>query len=257
MRPIEIISEIGINHNGDMKLASEMIKISKACNADVAKFQIYDPCEILDKNHPGIKPWWDVLKKCGLSKDNVRYLKDECDRYEIEFLASVFSLEAVDWAEEVGMKRYKIASRSIYEDELVRKVLDTGKETIVSLGMMDARGVPNTIQKAWASWQVKCLYCVSKYPTPLKDLRFSNRMFEPHTYRLSEIGAGIVYEGFSDHTIGTTAAAVAMSYGAKIIEKHFTLDKNMHGSDHVCSMTPDELTNICRFRDDMEEMYEY
>lgn len=234
---IEVIAEIGINHNGDMDLAKRMIHEAKRSGADVAKFQIYAPQRMLDLNDPFIQKHWDTIKATELTFEDVALLKDTCDVEGIEFLASVFHPDRVEWTEEIGMQRYKIASRSVYDFGLAKTIAATGKPIILSWGYYDPeQGYPKLIQFAAAWDRTKHLYCVSKYPTPLSDLRFS---------------FGGRYNGFSDHTVGITASVVAMALGATIIEKHFTLDRNMPGPDQLGSMEPDELRQLCNMRDDI------
>jgi sialic acid synthase SpsE len=229
----EIIAEIGQNHNGDMKLAVQLIHVAKQHGADVAKFQLFDPEKIFkDKSDP----WYDYNRKTPLSKDQVRFLAAECERVGIEFMASAFDSERVDWLEEVGVRRHKLASRSIRDAELIQAMVKTGKPILASLGIWYEERFP--LIKTAAS--VEFLYCVSKYPTPLTDLKLADVNFAK-------------YGGFSDHTLGIVASIVAIARGARIIEKHFTLDKSMNGPDHMCSMIPDELTALHKFRVDIAQ----
>jgi len=248
---IEIICEIGINHCGDIDLAKAMIWEAKHCGADVAKFQIYDPKRLLDPNHPALKDHWDTILKTELTRDQVITLREECDKADIEFLASVFRPDVVEWTEEIGMKRYKIASRSIYDKSLAKAIYQTGKPVIVSYGMYE-QGWPPQI---W--WQymeegvikgrppISKLYCISKYPAPISDIDF----YDGGKHSLFQQG---VFQGFSDHIEGITASVVAMSLGAKIIEKHVTADKRLPGPDQSSSITFTELERLCNMRDDIE-----
>lgn len=229
---IEIIAEIGQNFNGDMRLAKELIKLAKVNGADVAKFQIYNAKALFPKEN---NPWYDYNCKTELSKENVKVLMDECNRVGIEFMASVFDEERVDWLENLGVKRYKTASRSISDKFLINKIIATKKPTIISLGMWERKELPNIETES----KLDFLYCVSKYPTELTDLNFSNIDF------LNK------YSGFSDHTLGIVAPIVAMSRGAKIIEKHFTVDKSMYGPDHSGSMTPNELKELVKYKEEI------
>jgi sialic acid synthase SpsE len=229
----EIIAEIGQNHNGDIKLAEELINAAKASGAEVAKFQLYDAKALFPPKE--LNPWFDYNCQTELSRQQVRQLAEICDGVGIEFMASVFDVERVAWLEEVGVKRYKIASRSVRDEKLIAALVNTGKPLLVSLGMWDAKVFP-TIH---ASNQVDFLYCVSKYPTPLSDLHLAQVDFTK-------------YEGFSDHSIGTTAACAAFVLGARIVEKHLTTDKKLYGPDHEGSMTPEELAQIHRFREEWE-----
>jgi sialic acid synthase SpsE len=152
-------------------------------------------------------------------------------------MASVFDVTRVAWLEAAGVRRYKIASRSVRDVPLVEAVAATGKRVVVALGMWGEPDFP-TIE---ARGGVDFLYCVSKYPTELSDLGFDKVDFTK-------------YAGFSDHTIGIDAPVAALARGARIIEKHFTLDKTMFGPDHSGSMTPAELVELCRFRDALSQM---
>lgn len=224
---MEIIAEIGQNHNGDMQLARELIRSAKRNGADVAKFQIFDADKVFGREN---NEWYEYNCKTQLTRENVLYLAEECKKANIEFMASAFDAERVKWLEEAGVKRYKIASRSINNTELIEAVARTGKPMIISLGYWHKKEFPTINTKT----QVYFLYCVSKYPARPEDLKLESVDFNK-------------YAGFSDHTIGMTAALVALARGARIIEKHFTLDKNMYGPDHAGSMTPDELRQIHDF----------
>ncbi len=228
---MEIIAEIGQNFNGDINLAIQLILKAKESGADVAKFQLYNAKELFSKNN---NPWYEYNCKTEITYNNVKILKQVCDDNDIEFMASAFDIERVDWLESIGVKRHKLASRSINNDVLINKVLQTNKQTLVSLGMWKDAEFPEINSK-----NIKFLHCISKYPTPLKDVNLDQINFEK-------------YFGFSDHTVGITASCAALSRGAKIIEKHFTLDKEMFGPDHVCSMSPNELLQLSIFRDELE-----
>lgn len=228
---MEIIAEIGQNHNGNMDLAAELIRSAKENGADVAKFQVYDARKLFPREG---NPWFEYNCLTELSREKVRFLASECRRVGIEFMASVFDTERIAWLEEVGVRRYKIASRSVNDKALIAALRETGKPLVVSLGMWKEPQFPRIEHGA----PVQFLYCVSKYPTELEDLKLSRVDFTR-------------YAGFSDHTIGISASVAAFARGAEILEKHFTLDKAKYGPDHACSMTPDELREINRFRADL------
>ncbi len=232
---MEIIAEIGQNHNGDMGLAVEMIHAAKEYGADVAKFQLYDAKKLFPKEN---NPWFDYNCKTELSRENVNLLAEECNRTGIEFMASVFDVDRIEWLEHVGVKRHKIASRSIFDESLVMRLALTGKPLLVSLGIWEEDQFPAIL----SSGGVEFLYCISKYPTPLEDVRLSQVDFTK-------------YSGFSDHTIGIAASLAALARGARIIEKHFTLDKTMYGPDHVCSITPEEVVEMDKFRKDLMKLW--
>lgn len=228
LKRVEIIAEIGQNHNGDMELAKELIYAAKVNGADVAKFQLYDVDSIFQPDFE----WYVAAKQAELNKEQACELAATCEEAGIEFMASVFDVERVNWCEEIGMRRYKIASRSVRQQALLQAVGNTGKNAIVSLGMWDGVGFPVVHTKA----RVDYLYCVAKYPTAPADLDFAAIDFGQ-------------YAGFSDHTIGIDASLVAIARGARIIEKHFTLSKDMPGPDHAGSMEPRELAELKKFAD--------
>jgi sialic acid synthase SpsE len=230
---MEIIAEIGQNHNGDMALARRLIAAAKVAGASVAKFQVYDARALFPREG---NEWFDYNCRTELSRADVGMLAAECGRVGIEFMASVFDVERVGWLQRIGMRRYKIASRSVNDGPLIEACAATGRRLIVSLGMWHGEGFPAIS----APGGVDFLYCVSKYPTPLPSLKLGKVDFTR-------------YAGFSDHTVGIEAAMAALARGARIIEKHFTLDRGMYGPDHAGSMTPDELGTLCLFRDRLAE----
>lgn len=260
MRKIEIVAECGINHNSDMKLAKEMIGIAKECGADVAKFQTFDAEELILKvpTLPDYNKEW--VRKTELSRDDLFFLAEECKKVGIEFMSSVFDERSLAWLEEVGVKRYKIASPTATDITFCRKVVKTKKEIIVSCGQLWDHVRHGCIFQPW--WfarrcphvgdqydpctckDIKYLYCVSKYPTPLEDIDL------PTQFCAERFG----FWGFSDHTNGVIASVAAMSRGARMIEKHFTLDKDMPGPDHFMSIDLIELEELCEYRDVIEQL---
>ncbi|MBI2328757.1 MAG: N-acetylneuraminate synthase family protein [Chloroflexi bacterium] len=223
---ILVVAEIGQNHNGDMTMARKLITAAKEAGADIAKFQLFDVEAIFPADDQRNK----MRKKAQLSREQVEEVADYCQKTGIEFMASVFDRERVKWCQDIGMKRYKIASRSIYDSQLIEAITDTGKDIIASLGMYREKGFP----RIKTSGRVDFLYCVAKYPTLPEDLDFLTVDFNQ-------------FSGFSDHTIGIEASLIAMARGARIIEKHFTLDKKLPGPDHIHSVEPDELKQMVEF----------
>ena len=230
---MEIIAEIGQNHNGDMALAKRLIREAHDRGADVAKFQLYDARALFPREN---NPWFNYNCRTELSRNDVESLARECEAVGIEFMASVFDVERIGWLEAVGIRRHKIASRSIRDEALIGAVAATGKRLLVSLGLWGEPDFPQID----APGGVDFLYCVSKYPTELDDLAFGKIDFRRYT-------------GFSDHTIGLEAPMIALARGARIIEKHFTVDKEMYGPDHSGSMTPEELGRLKQFVGALEQ----
>jgi sialic acid synthase SpsE len=227
----EIIAEIGQNHNGDMILAEKLIKAAADSGADAVKFQLYDARRLFSGKSEN--PWFDYNCETELSRKNVDHLHNICAKIGIEFLASVFDVERIEWLESLSVKRYKIASRSIKDTALIKGLINTNKPLVVSLGAWTASEFP----KINTSASVEFLFCISKYPTPLNELELSKVDFKN-------------YAGFSDHSLGISAACASFVRGARIVEKHFTLDKMAFGPDHQGSMTPAELMRLHEFRND-------
>jgi N-acetylneuraminate synthase/N,N'-diacetyllegionaminate synthase len=232
-----VIAEIGINHNGNIQLAHEMIRQARIAGADIAKFQFYDPYKIFGPqgSHPNAEALAQALT-VQFGFEDAKRLKGWCDEEGIEFMASVFDLERFEWTRALGVTRHKIASRAAQNEELCRRIFATGQDVFISIGFWDRPGVPYTEPNA------RYLYCVPKYPCEYSDIHL------PASFTDS------VYQGFSDHTIGIEASLVAIGRGARIIEKHFTLNKGLPGPDHVCSLTPDELTALCQYGRLMEKI---
>jgi N-acetylneuraminate synthase/N,N'-diacetyllegionaminate synthase len=196
-----------------------MIVEAKTCGADIVKFQLYDTDRIK-------KPWqsrYFELKVAELTKEDLRELKKVADKVGIEFMASAFDPERVQWLEDIGVKRHKLASRSIYDTNLIKAMEKTGKPIIVSLGEWKGKNFPKIKNASF-------LYCVSEYPAYIKELPKFDK-----------------YVGFSDHTIGCYWAREAVKRGAQIIEKHFTLNKTLPGHNQKGSAEPFELKDLVAY----------
>lgn len=220
----EIIAELHSQHGGDKALTREMIAQAKMNGATAAKIQLYDAQKLLGEK-------WRYLE---FSQKDVEQIKAWCDEEEIEFLASVFDAERLRWCEQIGVRRYKIASRTVASDRaLCEQILATGKPTIISLGMWTESAKPFA-----ASAQIKYLYCKALYPAYLEDMTDF-----PDDFPAQE------FDGYSDHTLGIAVSLLAIARGAAIIEKHMTLDKTRGQATekaHICSMTPEELNTLAR-----------
>ena len=210
-----LVAEIGLNHEGDFDLAYELIGQASRAGADIAKFQFGwrdQPGEI---NH--------------IDADMAARLQTWCQWWEIEFMASVISEEGLELATRLEPRRYKIASRTVVENPtLVRRVLDRGCETFISLGWWQGQDFPF----GPPSQQIRYIFCRSNYPTYPSDLQGMPRHFGDDGYF-----------GYSDHMHGIEGCLLALSRGAHFVEKHFTLDKTINGvhGDHILSATPEEL----------------
>lgn len=214
---ITFIAEIGMNHNGNLDLAFELIKQAKFAGADIVKFQL---------------GWRDGPGEINnLDEKAIDQLIDWGNYHEIKILFSIISDSAFELIKNKNLNHFKIASRTVVENPgLVKKILSLKKNTYISLGMWSQKKFPFTEFN-----NLKYLWCLSKYPTHPKDLIGLPKEFS------DENG----YSGYSDHSIGIETCLLAISRGARIIEKHFTLDKsNQTIRDHTLSATPDEFVTM-------------
>lgn len=226
---IFIILEAGHNGNGNMRLNKLLIEEAKNCGADAIKFQLYDT----DK----IKKVWQSrymeLKMAELTFEDCKELKEHTDKIGIEFMASAFDVERVKWLEKIGVKRHKLASRSIYDKELIKAMEKTGKPIIASLGMWKEKELPK-IKNA------EFLYCIAEYPAIISAEQFPTKFGDKF------------YTGFSDHTTDMYYAREAVKRGATIIEKHFTLSKELPGFNQKGSAEPWEAKDFIVFSKQIE-----
>ena len=239
-----IIAEAGISHLGNMSLAKNLIHLAKWAGCDIWKTQLYDVDKVFPNKQVMVqgRDWYEMVKRTQLTKEQTFQLAEWCKEEEIEFLASAFDVERLGWLEEIGVRRHKIASRSITNEELFRAIGKTGKDVLVSLGMWS--GATTSLKAApymYNTGKTFYLYCISKYPTPLSETKLLDVNFRR-------------YSGFSDHTIGTEAAIVALARGAQIIEKHFVTSRQVASPDTICSATPEEMKRLVDFARKLEEM---
>ncbi len=211
------IAEIGMNYNGNFGLCYELIKQAKHSGADIAKFQLGW------RDKPG------EINQLDLKK--VRQIITWCNQFNIEPMFSIITESAYKIIKKVKIKRIKIASRSLkFDFNLVKKIVreNTKKDLIISLGMWNKKKLP------FKKRNINYLWCCSKYPTFNEDLKKFPKKFSAKDYY-----------GYSDHTIGIETCLLAISRGAQIIEKHFTLDKsNTTIRDHALSATPNEFKDL-------------
>lgn len=219
------VAEIGMNADGDFDMNYELIRQAAWAGADIAKFQV---------------GWrWAKDDINFLDEDRLRTLKRWCARFGVEFMASIIVPEAWELVKRVGMDRYKIASRTVKEyPDLCRTIIRDGRETFVSLGMREGKGFP------FSKPNVRYLYCVSKYPARHEDLKGFPERFDR-------------FFGYSDHLMGLEGCLLALSRGAKLVEKHFTLNKTSKViRDHSLSATPDEFQQLVRLGRDVAALAE-
>ena len=242
-----VIAEVGVNHNGNLDFAKELIKVAAESGADVVKFQSFNSSELSTENArlapyqseniSGIDNQKDLLKALELNFDQLKELTKEAKKFKIEFLSTAFSLDQLKLLDKLNMKRLKIPSGEITNIPFIKEIGKRKLPTILSTGMSDIDEIKiayNTLLDAGLRKKdLTILHCISEYPTPLENanLKSINTL---RKYFDTDVG-------FSDHTIGNKASIIAASLGAKVIEKHITLDKSLEGPDHKSSMEPEEF----------------
>ena len=231
---VEIIAEIGFNHEGNLDLALDMIDAAAEAGARTVKFQTFRAGDILLP----ASPFYQVLLAGEMSLDQHRALAEAADRAGVEFMSTPFSRWAVDLLEEVGVKRYKIASMDLTNFDLLQYVAETGKPLVVSTGMATLAEVGATVDflLARGAADVTLLHCVANYPCAEEDLGLAT------IGKLKDIFGLPV--GYSDHYPGIKACLAAAILGAEVIETHFTLDNSLPGADHAHSADPSQLKSL-------------
>jgi len=253
-----IIAEAGVNHNGCLKTAKKLIDAAAEAGADIVKFQTFKAENIASK-FTGKAVYQEIttdvaesqlamLKKLELSQEAHTELINHCDKCRIQFLSTPFDIESIDFLESLNIPFWKIPSGEITNLPYLLRIAKTGKDIILSSGMSTLEEIRSAIKilQENGSGKITVLHCNTEYPTPFSDVNL--RAME--TIR-RELG---VEAGYSDHTKGIEAAIAAAALGAVIIEKHFTLDKNMEGPDHKASLEPDELTAMIKAVRNVEVM---
>lgn len=245
MSKIRIIAEAGVNHNGQMALAKEMICRAKEAGADYIKFQTFipqhlvskyaDKAEYQKKTTGSDQTQLEMLEKLALSFDDFRELKDYCEQVGIGFISTPFDMESIDFLESLNMDFWKVPSGEITNLPYLEKIGQTRREVIISTGMCEMDEITqaiNVLEKSGAG-KITVLHCNTEYPTPFEDVNLKAML-----QIKKKTGLDV---GYSDHTVGIEIPIAATALGASVIEKHFTLDKSMDGPDHKASLNPTEL----------------
>lgn len=235
-----LIAELGSNHNGDFATACALVRKATECGVDAVKFQSWTPTSLYAEEYLKENPeFYEDLAKHHLSIVQLKKLALVAEESGVDFICSVFSKEEADALEDV-VDFYKIASMDLNNRRLLEHVAKKKKHTILSVGM----GAPDEIGQAIEILRkspLTVMHCVSLYPCPLVKANL-NRI----DYFKNLLDKQAIYTGYSDHTVGITAPVVAVSKGAWMIEKHFTLNKDQEGWDHAHSADPEEMTEIVR-----------
>ncbi len=252
MKKVLIIAEAGVNHNGDLDNAVEMIEVAARAGADIVKFQTFNAKKLATKfalkadyqkrATNGEEDQLTMLEKLELKLPHYKVLINQCKKHKIQFLSTAFDLDSLQFLSSLHLPLFKIPSGEITNYPYLRKIAGFKKPVILSTGMSTIGEIDDAIrvliQFGLQRKYITLLHCNTEYPTPYRDVNLSAMVAMKQTF-----GVNV---GYSDHTPGIEIPIAAVALGAAVIEKHFTLDKNMEGPDHKASLEPNELSAMVR-----------
>lgn len=247
-----IIAEAGVNHNGSLDLAKKLVDIAVVAGADAVKFQTFKAEHLVTKgldradyqktNLGGGETQFEMLKRLELSQNDFASLKEYCDRQKILFLSTPFDQEsALFLVREIGMTHVKIPSGELTNLPFLRFLASLEKPLILSTGMADLQEVRvavRTLRQISEKIALTLLHCTTSYPCPEEEVNLQAMQTLRETFSAPV--------GYSDHTLGWEIPVAAVALGASVIEKHFTLDRQMKGPDHQASLEPEELKSMIK-----------
>ncbi len=247
--PTFIIAEAGVNHGGDMHIAKKLIEIASNAGADAVKFQTFKSENLIlkdvvkapyqQKTTNTEESQYDMLKKLEVSREQNLDLKRYCEEKNIIFLTTPFDESSLDEIDELDLPAYKVASTDTTNLPFLKKIAQKGKPIFLSTGMTYLAEVQMALETINEYNQdVVLLQCTANYP--IADSEANLSVINTFKYHFN------VLVGYSDHTEGLGAAAFAIPMGAKVVEKHFTIDKSLEGPDHRASLSPDELKEFVK-----------
>lgn len=248
MMSVFIIAEAGVNHNGDFELAKKLIEVAKESGADAVKFQTFKTEKIVGKyadkadyqkeNTGNSESQFEMVKKLELSFEHFKLLKSYADEIGIMFLSTPDDIESLNFLVELGVKYIKVGSTEVTNVNYLKEIARTNLPIILSTGMSYLGEVEKAINiiRNEGNEKITVLHATTDYPTDYQDVNLRAMVTMRDAFKLPV--------GYSDHTLGNEAAIAAVALGATVIEKHFTLDKNMEGPDHKASLNPDELKSF-------------
>ncbi len=248
-KKVIVIAEAGVNHNGDLEIARKLIDAAADAGSDFVKFQTFKTENLVSahaekaayqKENSGGGSQFEMLKKLELSEENHRELIAHCKLREIKFLSTAFDLDSISLLKKLGIKIFKIPSGEITNLPYLEKIGKQKSKVILSTGMSTEKEIEKAMKALVKSGTKKSditiLHCTTEYPAPLNEVNLL-AMKSLHKKFKTDVG-------YSDHTQGIEVAIAAAALGASVIEKHFTLDRNMEGPDHKASLEPNELKEM-------------
>jgi len=248
MSSVIIIAEAGVNHNGDLQKAKQLIDVAVEAGVDYVKFQSFTADKLVSRDakkaeyqnkniNDGDDSQYNMLKRLELSHDDHLELISYCNEKNIEFLSTAFDVDGVKYLNELGLGFFKIPSGEVTNYPYLKEIAMCGKPIVISTGMCTEIEIKQAldvlIKFGLLKKDISILHCNTEYPTPMKDVNLKAMLSIS-----SNFGVKI---GYSDHTLGIEVPIAAVALGATIIEKHFTLDRTLPGPDHAASLEPNEL----------------
>lgn len=246
---VYIIAEAGVNHNGSFELACRLADAAKTAGADCIKFQTFRAEKLVSrtagkadyqKKTTGDSSQLAMLKQLELSFDDFRRLKAYCEAIGIQFLSTPFDMESLAFLDELGVPFWKIPSGEATNLPFLLAAAKTGRPVVLSTGMCEMEEIRAAVEalRTGGAPEIRLLHCNTEYPTPFEDVNLRAMAVMRDAFGLEV--------GYSDHTRGIEVPVAAVALGATVIEKHFTLDRNMEGPDHKASLEPAELAAMVR-----------
>lgn len=243
-----IIAEAGVNHNGSLDLAKKLIDVAANAGADAVKFQSFKADSLVSKTAQKAEyqkqhtskdeSQYEMIKKLELDENAHRILVDHCRTKGILFLSTPFDHESIDLLHQLGMAIYKIPSGEITNLPYLRHIAKIAEKVIISTGMADLGEIEDALdvllEAGISKENITVLHATTEYPCPMPEVNLRAMQTISHAFGIKT--------GYSDHTQGIEVPIAAVAMGASVIEKHFTLDRNMEGPDHKASLEPQELT---------------
>ncbi len=245
---VYIIAEAGVNHNGNLNIALEIIEKAKESGANCVKFQTFKADQIVTKKSPKAdyqlnvtdkkESQYEMLQKLELKINDYEKLIQKCKELEIDFMSTPYNFNDVDFLYKLGVNSFKVASGQLTELPFLQYIGSKMKTTILSTGMSNIADVFNAVKaiRDMGNEDIIALQCTTNYPSKIEDANL--------LAMLSIREACKVRVGYSDHVENNYACFASVAIGAEIVEKHFTLDKNMPGPDHSSSLIPSEFKNL-------------
>lgn len=241
---VYIIAEIGVNHNGSIKMAKQLIRVAKEAGADAVKFQTYQTNQLVTpksklaiyQKSTNYSSQYDMLNKYQLNKQDFVELKKFCDGEGITFISTPFDKKSAELLEEMGVDAYKIGSGDLTHYSLLEQLATYKKPLILSTGMATLQDIKEAVQIFPKHTQLALLHCTSAYPAPHNEVHL--RVIQTLKKHFDCI------VGYSDHTLGVEIPYAATCLGYKIIEKHLTLDNNLEGPDHKSSLNTQDFIKM-------------